>query len=58
MSDFIKKWDKILSWEVANYPLTMTEKHKLHELPLDEFETELHRMAERYQEERYGHGTT
>ncbi|MCQ9211841.1 MULTISPECIES: hypothetical protein [unclassified Streptococcus] len=53
MSDFLKKWDRILSWEVANYPLSMIRKKELHDLSFEEFETELDKMAHDYHGNRY-----
>lgn len=56
MSDFLQRWDKILSWETANYPLSIVEKFRLYKLPsMDEFVAELERMAKEYQEKRYCH---
>ncbi|MCQ9211634.1 MULTISPECIES: hypothetical protein [unclassified Streptococcus] len=57
MSDFLKKWDRILSWEVANYPLSMLRKKELHALPFEAFEEELDRMAHDYNENRYRGGS-
>lgn len=53
MSDFLKKWDRILSWEVANYPLSMIRKKELDSLPFGELEAELDKMAQDYHGNRY-----
>ncbi|HEM3230582.1 hypothetical protein [Streptococcus suis] len=41
-------------WQVANYPLRMSEKARLMALPGDDFVAELDRMAEEYHRTRYG----
>ncbi|HFI0902286.1 TPA: hypothetical protein ACGOYP_002048 [Streptococcus suis] len=48
------KLDKMLDWQVANYPLRMSEKARLMALPGDDFVAELDRMAEEYHRTRYG----
>lgn len=53
MSDFFQKWDKILSWEVANHPLKMLEKKDLLDLSLADLEQELDKRAKDYHEHRY-----
>lgn len=39
------KLDKMLDWQVANYPLRMSEKARLMALPGDEFSAELDWIA-------------
>lgn len=41
-------------WQVANYPLRMSEKARLMALPESEFLAELDRMADEYHQTRYG----
>ncbi|HEM6234504.1 TPA: hypothetical protein ACIRI1_001478 [Streptococcus suis] len=41
-------------WQVANYPLRMSEKARLMALPDDEFVAELDRMAVEYHRTRHG----
>ena len=53
MDEFLKS-DKMLDWEVANYPLRMSEKARLMALPGDDFVADLNRMAEDYHRTRYG----
>ncbi|HEM5302554.1 TPA: hypothetical protein U1361_001055 [Streptococcus suis] len=48
------KLDKMLDWQVANYPLRMSEKARLMALTGDDFVAELDRMAEEYHRTRYG----
>ncbi|HEM6059937.1 hypothetical protein HO551_04260 [Streptococcus suis] len=47
------KLDKMLDWQVANYPLRMSEKARLMALPGDDFVAELDRMADEYHRTRY-----
>lgn len=49
----ILKLDKLMDWQVANYPLRMSEKVRVMSLSGDEFEEELDRMAEAYHRSRY-----
>ena len=46
--DGFLKLDKMLDWQVANYPLRMSENTRLMALPGDDFVAELNRMAEEY----------
>ncbi|MHC3682630.1 hypothetical protein ACYKO2_09230 [Streptococcus suis] len=48
------KLDKMMDWQVANYPLRMSEKARLMALPESEFLAELDRMADEYHRTRYG----
>ena len=50
----ITKLLKVLSWQDANKPLSVSEKARLAELDHDELDDELHRMAIEYNKERYG----
>lgn len=52
--DGIIRLDKILDWQVANYPLRMSEKARLMALSDEQFTEELDRMAEEYHRTRYG----
>ncbi|HFU4459649.1 TPA: hypothetical protein ACGPAL_000408 [Streptococcus suis] len=52
--DGFLKLDKMLDWQVVNYPLRMSEKARLMALPDDEFVAELDRMAVEYHRTRYG----
>lgn len=52
--DGFLKLDKMLDWEVANYPLRMSEKARLMALPGDDFVAELNCMAEEYHRMKYG----
>ncbi|HEP1844918.1 TPA: hypothetical protein VCA72_002090 [Streptococcus suis] len=52
--DGFLKLDKMLDWQVANYPLRMSEKARLMALPESEFLAELDRMADEYHRTKYG----
>ncbi|HFI0151144.1 TPA: hypothetical protein ACGO3A_002039 [Streptococcus suis] len=52
--DGFLKLDRMLDWQVANYPLRMSEKARLMALPEERFEAELSRMADEYHRTRYG----
>ncbi|HEM4919851.1 TPA: hypothetical protein U1153_001674 [Streptococcus suis] len=52
--DGFLKLDKMMDWQVANYPLRMSEKARLMALSDDEFVAELDCMAEEYHRTRYG----
>ncbi|HEM3878431.1 hypothetical protein Q7V72_03445 [Streptococcus suis] len=52
--DGFLKLDKLLDWQVANYPLRMSEKVRLIALPGDEFLVELDRLSVEYHRTRYG----
>ncbi len=41
-------------WQVANYPLRMSDKVRLMALSGDDFVADLDRMAEEYHRTRYG----
>ncbi|HEM4025166.1 hypothetical protein [Streptococcus suis] len=51
--DVFLKLDKMMDWQVANYPLRMSEKARLMALPGDDFVAELDRMADEYHRTRY-----
>ncbi|MFH0423184.1 hypothetical protein ACHBIF_04130 [Streptococcus sp. A11] len=52
--DGIAKLDKLLDWQVANYPLRMSEKARLMAMSDEDFEVELDQMAVEYHRTRYG----
>lgn len=49
----LRKWDKMMDWEIANRPLKMSEKVRLAELAWDEFEEQLDQMAKDHHASRY-----